>query len=283
MKKLNSIKVLCCVLAVGATVVNNGFANLPMFDNREWIGYYQIESNKKFAFGITPQGQGKFFAMDNDGQPLIHSALVVDFLIEEVTAGGLVTTKGFSPEFLESEKPAGADIKDVTIKGKAEDDILFELTLTEDRGGMLLGGKVTSPGKAQNPLRLSIRVWVPDVTPYFTEKKEEDEKKAKKEMEKLLKGERLSVKWINGKSERPSTSEPIDASSSAVSGPGISALSAEFSKLGGAKLDITAAPNSAMTLSNDPSKALIKGFSVIWRQDIAKDPLSKARLSLVLK
>lgn len=255
-----------------------------MLDDREWLGYYMVETNKKFAFGISPDGECKLFVMGKENRPVMQSRMDVAFLIEEVAPDGKVDTKSFFPEFLESEQPAGDKIKDVTIKGKAQDDVLFELTITEDRGGILLGGKVTSPGKAQNPLRLAIKVRVPDLTPGGTSKKKvEDEKKAAKELEKLLKGERLSVKWIDGKSGRPTVTEPIDAASAEVSGPGISALSGEFSELGSVNLELAAAPNSAITLSNKPTNPLFKGFTVLWRPDMAKDPQSKARLSLQLK
>jgi len=283
MRKLKSMNAIWCSIALTASVTSQCLAKLPLLDDREWVGYYKVAASKKFAFGITPDGECKLFAIGKEGRAMIHDSIAVGFLIEEVTPDGKILTKSFFPEFLESEQPASVSIKDVTIKGKAQDDVLFELTLTEDRGGILLGGKVTSPGKVQNPLRLAISVKIPDLTPGDKPKEEEDEKKAKKELEKLLKGERLSVKWIDGKSERPTATEPIDASSAAVSGPGISALSGEFSKLGGAKLEFAAAPNSAMTLSNDPSKPLYKGFTVFWRPDMAKDPQSKARLSLQLK
>ena len=159
----------------------------------------------------------------------------------------------------------------------------FELSITEERGGILLGGKIIDPGKAKNPVRLAIEVRIPNIAPHIPADKDADERKAKKELKRLMKNERLSLKWIDEKSVKPDILEPTDASSPEVSGPGIATLSGEFGKLGGAKLEFAAAPNSALTLSNDPTKPLLQGFTVRWLAEPAKDKESKARLSLQVK
>ena len=285
MQKPTILRAVSCAAVFTLSGIVQGEAKLPMVGEREWVGYYAVVVSKKYSFGITLDGQGKLLITGKDGKPMIHDAVNVDFTIEEVSPDGSIVGKTIIPDSLESVQPASMKLKDVVIKGKAQDDVLFEITATETGGGLLLGGKISSQGTVKSPLRFSIGVRFPEITPFFekSSEKEKDEKKQKREMEKLMKEERLSVKWIDGKSEKVSIAEPIDGAGPTVSGPGVSFLSGEFSRLNRSKLEIMAAPNSAMVVKNDPSKALMMGFSVVWRADMAKDPQSKARLSLQVK
>ena len=91
------------------------------------------------------------------------------------------------------------------------------------------------------------------------------------------------MKWIDGKSSKLKLIQHVDASAKEISGPGIAALSAEFSTYQDKKYILMATENSSMPLSKNAPKPLSEGFSVIWMADAAKDPSTKSRLTLDVK
>ncbi len=262
---------------------------LPTLEDRKWVGNFVGYESKHFQFSLATQGKGKIEAMGKKGEPVSAKlAVSVEFLVQETMPDGKIVTKAIKPETLESDQPATLKPANIVIRGKVTGDAAFEGYLTEDRGLISVGGKLTDPGTlTKNPLRFAVRVTFPDA--YYSPEKEKaptgkvDEKKAAKAFEQKIEKDRVQLKWTDGKSVKPSVSDPVDAASKEINGPGIAALSAEFSSYQEKKFLLLASENSSMTLSNSTSKPLHAGFAVIWVPDTAKDPEAKARLNLEVK
>lgn len=276
-------------IAVSASGAFSAKAELPSLDDRKWVGNFVGFESKHFQFSVATQGKAKIEAMGKKGAPLTSKlAVSIEFLIQEAMPDGKIVTKAIKPESLESEQPASLKPSNIVIRGKVTGDAAFEGYLTEEHGLISMGGKLLDPGTlTKNPLRFAIRVTFPDA--YYAAGKDKvttgkvDEKKVAKAFEQKIEKDRIQLKWTDGKSRKQSVSDAVDATSKEINGPGIAALSVEFSSYQENKFLLVASENSSMTLSNAVAKPLYSGFSVIWMADTAKDPEAKARLNLEVK
>ncbi len=256
-------------------------AELPMLQEKEWLGYFAGFENKKYQFGITAQGKAAIRIIGKKGDPMSQKlAIPVEFTIEEISPDGKATVKSIKPESLESAQAATDKLKAITIKGKVTGDASFELYIDEDRGVMAFGGRLLDPGTLKNPLRFSIRVKIPNV---YEDTNKGVDKKEQKAFEDKVKGDRVQLAWTDGKRVKQDADKPVDANSKELNGPGISAAQIALSPYDEKKLEFTASANSAMKLTGEQAAPLHGGFSLIWAADAAKDPEGKARLSFEAK
>jgi hypothetical protein len=272
------------VALLGVTGVFPVSAQLPSLTDKDHLGYFVAADRRNFQFRIDSNGKAVVNVLDGKGQPLNKDyAIAVAFNVEETMPDGKTISRKFTAESLQSEQEATTKPKDLTIKGKVTGDIEFEATVTEDRGAIILGGRLLNPAGLKNPTRFSIEVDIPKAVPKPKKDEEKDEKKAAKEQKDRIKGDRVQLVWTDGKKARITSDQEVEGSSKEVSGPGITAASIEFAVFEDRKITLTAAPNSSMRLSNKAKQSLSEGFTLSWSADPAKDPNGKARLALEVK
>lgn len=272
------------VFALGLLGVLPVSAQLPSLSDKDVLGYFVAADSKSFEFRIAADGKTGINVLDSKGQSVSAKlAIPVVFTVEETEANGKVTSRQIISESLQSEQPATLKPKDVTIKGKVTGDIGFEAFVTEERGAIVLGGRLSNPAELKKPTRFLIEVRFPNAVPESKKDENENEKKAAKEREQNLKADKVQLFWTDGKKTRITGDKAVEGSSAEVTGPGITAASIEFGGYKDRKVVVTAAPNSSMRLSTKGSRPLPEGFSLFWSADLAKDPQGKARVSIEVK
>jgi hypothetical protein len=197
----------------------------------------------------------------------------------ETLPGGKTSMKDLQVDSFETTDAATEKLGKVTYRGKVTGGAAFEATIEQQRGFILIGGRVTDPGTLKNPLQFVVRV-------KFTSMYQKEKTETKKEIsafEKKTKGDEIKLKWTDGTRHKESLTNPVDATSPEINGPGISELELEAGAFEARKFVFTASPNSSITLSNSELGPLHKGFEIIWTADTAKDPEGKARFAIDVK
>jgi hypothetical protein len=263
-------------------------AQLPSLTDKVHLGYFVAADRRTFQFGIESSGKAVLKVLDSKGQPLgKDSTISVDFNVEETLPDGKTISRKFIPDSLQSAQEATTKPKDLTITGKVTGDIEFEIFVTEDKGNIILGGRLLNPTGLKNPTRFSIDLGIPDSLPKPKKKEgkdeDEDEKKTAKAKEEVMKDDKVQLLWTDGKKARITSDQEVEGSSKEVSGPGITTAAIEFGAFADRKITVTASPNSSMQLSNKAKQSLSKGFSLIWAADQAKDPQGKARVAIEVR
>lgn len=272
-----------CALAtclIGMSSISPAVAQLPSLNEKLWLGHFLGLESRNFNFGVTSEGAAEMKIIGKKDEPLgSHSALKISFIVEETFPDGRTSQRRILPESLESDQPASLKIDDVVIRGKVTGDAGFEIFLTENRGTISLGGRITDPGSlTKNPLRFKIEAKFDDLYRYS---KQDGDKKALKEFEEKTKNDRMQLVLADKKRIKHTPGDPVNATE--LSGPGVTALQMEISTYQGKKFEFLASENSSMMLVNKDSKPLHSGFSILWTADTAKDPEAKARFSIEAK
>lgn len=275
---------VCALGLLGIAGVFPVSAQLPSLNDKDHLGYFVAADRRSFQFRIESNGRAVLNVMDAKGQPLNKDyAIPVTFNVEETLPDGKTISRRLNAESLQSEQEATTKPKDLTIKGTATGDIEFEVSVTEDRGAIILGGRLLNPAGLKNPTRFSIDVGIPKAVPKPKKDDEQDEKKAAKEQKERIKGDKVQLLWTDGKKARITSDQEVEGSSKEVSGPGITTASIEFAVFDDRKITVTASPNSSMRLSNKAKQSLSEGFTLSWSADPAKDPEGKARIALEVR
>lgn len=257
-------------------------ADLPSLNKQPWLGYFVIVNNNRLQFGIPSHGKATLKVIGKKGEPLSQKlAVTVDFVVEETLPDGKISVKTLIPESLESSQPATDKPKKITCRGKVKGDATFEVSMDEDRGKILLGGRLIDRGTlTANPTRFSIQLKFPDAYP---NDKQALDKKEVKEFEEKISKDRVQLTWVGGKRIKLPNDKPVDTGSKEINGSGIDSAEIEFSSYQGKKIELDASENSMMTLSNSKIEPLHAGFTVTWAADPAKDAEGKARLTIDVK
>lgn len=256
-------------------------AALPIMEEKDWLGYFVGIKTKNFQFGVTADGKASIKVLSDKGETVgLKLTIPVVFTVEETLPDGKVIARNIKPESLESAQEPTAKPKDVAFKGTVTGDIGFEVFVTEERGGISLGGRLQDPGALKNPTRFSIIAKVPSV---YTDTPTDGDKKATKAFEDKIKDDRVQINRTDGKREKFSTTDPVDGGSAEVTGPGLGGVLIDISSYRGKKILLSASPNSSMALKNASKQPLGDGFSVVWTADPAKDPKAEARLLIDVK
>jgi hypothetical protein len=256
-------------------------AELPSLGDGDDLGYFVVARSKSSAFGITSQGKATIKVLDIKGAAVNNNLTVgIDFNVTETTPDGKKVTRKLNPESLETKNPATNKPKNVVFTGKVTGDIEFEATVSEERGMILLGGRLLNAAALKNPTQFSIEVDIPSTIP---KAKADANKKETKELEDQIKRDKVQITWTDGKKAKFPANSPVDGASKEVSGPGITAATLDFSEFKDRQIQLNASPNSSMVLSNKANQRLSEGFSLIWTADAAKDPDGKARLAIAIR
>lgn len=259
-------------------------AQLPSLTDKNQLGYFIAADRRSFQFRMESNGRAILNVLDSKGQPLDKDyAISVNFNVEETFPDGKTVTREFVPDSLQSAQEATMKPKDLTITGKVTGDTEFEIFVTEDRGAIILGGRLLNPAGLKNPTRFVIEFGIPNALPKSKKKEEEDEKKAAKEKEDTMKGDKVQLLWTDGKKVRITSDQQVEGASKEVSGSGITTAVIEFGAYQDRKITVTASPNSSMQISNKAKQSLSQGFSLTWAADQAKDPQNKARVAIEVR
>lgn len=256
-------------------------AILPTISEQPWMGIFAGFENKKFRFTVDQNAKIMLVPLNQKGEPVAKTIQIpILFGIEETNAEGRVYLRKILPETLASSEGKTSKLEKCTIRGKVTGEAAFELHISQERGVISLGGRMTEPGTlTKNPVRFVIRPDFPDSYPY--EKK--DDKKGAKAFEKKIADDRIDIKWTDGKRTKLTFEKDVDANSKEVNGPGIAETQIEIAAYKGLRFLFAATPDSSMTFSNEKPAPLYKGFALTWQADPAKDKEGKARLSIEVK
>lgn len=256
-------------------------AELPMMEEKGWLGYFVGIKNKNLQFGIGADGKTAIRLIGAKGEPMGQDRTIpVEFRVEETMPDGNVISRKIKPESLESAQKPTSKPKDVIFKGMVTGDIGFEVFVTEERGGVSLGGRLLEPGTSKNPTRFCIAAKIPSM---YDKARKGGDKKAQEALEERIENDRVQINRTDGKREKLSTTGPVDGASAEVTGPGLDAVLIDVNTYQGKKILLTASPNSSMAISNTSKQPLSDGFDVVWTADLAKDPQAKARMLIDVK
>jgi hypothetical protein len=289
------IKIHPALLAVALiSGLPNADAELPILE-QPWLGYYAAFDNKRFTITVTPQGEISIIPK-NEKDEQVSRKLAIDIKagIEETLPDGKVVMKAIKVDTLESAQAPSGNLEKTAIRGKVTGDAEFELNLEQNRGIILIGGRVLKPGSlSKNPIRFVVRANIPNAytkspanpndSDGAKKAKEKQAKKAEKALLDKIKNDALVLKWTDGTKVKKGYEETVDATTKEINGPGIASAEIEVSSYKGKRLAFTAAPNSSMSLRNWMPKPLHEGFMIVWMADTAKDPEGKARLAIEVR
>lgn len=283
--------VAACIAVLSGTP--NANAELPMLDQKPWLGYYAVFANKRYCFRVLPTGDIDLSPMNEKGG-LLGKQLAINIYpgIEETMPDGKTVMRQTKAKSLESKEAPTENLGKTTIRGKVTGDAEYELYIEQVRGIIFMGGRVLNAGSlTKNPIRFVVRLRIPNAYPYQENQADipDDRKQnrkadlAEKAFQKKVRNDSLTVKWLDGKRVKQDYEKIVDVNSKELNGPGIASAEIDVGSYKGRRLLFTAAPNSAMKLQNSKAAPLHEGFTVIWAADMAKDPEAKARLAMEVK
>ncbi|MEY4246342.1 MAG: hypothetical protein RLZZ245_3927 [Verrucomicrobiota bacterium] len=269
-------------------------AELPALQNQPWLGYFAVHASKRYEFKVAAADGEITLIPVGEGAPILGNLLInIDLGIEETLPDGTTVLKPVRADTIESADPATDQLSKSIIRAKTVGEASLEITIEQSRGIVFIGSRVLDPGTIKNPIRGVVTAIFPNVNPPAKEANnhgELDERDAKraakkeaKAAEDRLKDDSIDLKWTDGKRQKITFEKVVDASSAEINGPGIAAAEIKIAAYGNKKFFFTAAPNSAVKLSNTKPASLSEGFSIQWAPDLTKDKDGKARLALEVK
>lgn len=290
--RIHASLLMSCLLATVSTQPVE--AELPSLQDQPWLGYYAVHANKNYEFKVAA-ADGKLSLITlGEGAPILGNLLVfINFGIEETQPDGKVVSSSVQGNSFETTDPASDKLSKCILRGKTAGGASVELTIEQSRGIVFIGSRVLEPGTHTHPLRTTATVVFPNINPPAkppVNNEALDERDAKraakkqaKDAEDKLKNDGVDLKWSDGNRQKLTFEKVLDAGSKEINGPGIAAAEIKIAAYGKRKFFFTAAPNSAMKLSNAKPASLSEGFSLQWSPDPTKDQDGKARLAIEVK
>lgn len=290
--RIHASLLMSCLLATAST--QPVAAELPSLQDQPWLGYYAVYADKNYEFKITAADGIVTLIPVGEGEPVLGNLLVyIKFGIEETLPDGKIVSSPVRADTLETADPASDKLGKCILRGKTAGNAAIEITIEQSRGIVFVGSRVLAPGTLTNPVRGFVTAVFPNVYPPATAENKEEEvnerdakraaKKDAKAAEDKLKGDSVDLKWTDGKRQKLTFEKVLDAGSKEINGPGIAAAEIKIAAYGKRKFFVTAAPNSAIKLSNAKPASLSEGFSIQWSPDPDKDKDGKARLAIEVK
>jgi hypothetical protein len=257
-------------------------AQLPILNEKEWLGYFTGFESKKVRWSFSSEGKSVLRVIGSKGDMASEKlSISLDFVVEEVMPDGKIAVRALIPESLESAQAPTTKPKGLVVRGKARGDVGFELYLDENGGNLSLGGRVTDPGPTvKNPLRFGIRMKLPDAYP---DDSSVDDKKKLKAFETKIKNDRLQFIRVDKSRGKQSLTESVEVDATAINGGGIVNAEIEMAGYKERKFLLAATESSIMNVVIPKPGPLYEGFVVTWNTDPAKDPQGKARFSIEVR
>ena len=146
--------------SISCILTSTCLAQLPSMEDQKWANYFLGVETRKIRFGITSDGSQTFFPLTKRGD--IQSVWVpIKFKIEilEIAGEGKTTSKQVRKKSLKTEHPAVLNPQNpVTYRGEVTGDAAFEVTITPERDGFGVSGKILDQGSLKNPLKLVVTI-----------------------------------------------------------------------------------------------------------------------------
>jgi hypothetical protein len=180
-------------------------AQLPSIDKKPWEKYFIVLKNRKFQFGITPDGEAMIHPLSKRGE-IISTNNPIMFKVEilESKSDGKFISKKIDPNSLKSDQTASFNPENsFTYDGSVTGGATFEITITPDKQGFSISGKITDKGKLSNPLNVAIsmglRPYPKDATRTVGETKIFEQRVRRDKFEAIIKsGSRKSYNFVGG-------------------------------------------------------------------------------------
>jgi len=258
----------CIAIAAGMFLTPSAVqADLPGLKEQPWLGYFiGIEHRKKMRFGLTAKGQGVIDPLTDDGKPVFAKVpFQVNFEMVETLPDGKKVRKQINSDTLASDQPATEDPeKPVTFRGKVTGDAAFEVTVSPERGGLAVSGKLTDKGTITNPIHFEISL---DVKPY--PRKPGDEENEIKSFERRAKKDVLRYDTVSRKRGKIEFLEETNPAT--VIGESIARLDFKTDAFDNKEFEILTTDKAKLTFEDSGSKPLWNGFTLRWRVDEGAD------------
>jgi hypothetical protein len=258
----------CIALAAGLFLTpSTAHADLPGLKKQPWLGYFLgMETKRKFRFGVTAKGSGVLNALKSDGQPVyMNDPIQINFDVIETTPDGKTIRKQFRSDSLATDQEASEDPKEpVTFRGMVTGDAAFEVTVSPERSGFSVSGRITDKGTITNPLRFEISA---DFTPYVS--KPGDDPSQLKRFEKRAKRDVLRYETVSRKREKLEFLEETNPATSVAEA--FTNAQIETDGYGGIKFELQASEKSKLTFDDKGTRPLWKGFTLRWKVDEGVD------------
>lgn len=251
------------------------FGQLPMLNEKPWLGHFAGYERRNFQMGVTSEGQIELQII-KDGGGVLGAGRVISIrpeLCEQVE--GRTVIKKIIPESLTSTEKATVQPQKTNFRGKVTGGAEFEVSLEFDDNVVYMSGRMLSRGELTNPVHFQIRVRFGDVYRYTASDKLKEETAR----------DRIETLGLDKKKNKIKFFDSVDLASEQINGKGLSAVEVEMKGLNDKKFIYQAQGPSTLRLENNQglAEAPLKGFCVIWRADEGKDTDPKARLFLQVK
>ncbi len=233
-------------------------ADLPNLKEQPWLGYFLgMEEKRKFRFGISAKANGVVDPLKNNGEPVFaNSPIQVNFDVVETLPDGKRVVKQVQSDSLASDQEASLNPRGpVTFRGKVTGDAAFEVTVTPERSGFALSGKLTDKGTLTNPLHFELSV---DVRPY--PRKPGDEPAKIKSFEERAEKDELS--YETPKRERGKIEFLDEVNPAEKTADGMSRVSFESDGLAGHEFQLQSSDKAKLVFADAGVKPLWNGFTV---------------------
>jgi len=272
-------------------------AQLPSFNEVPLLGYFATYNDRNVEFGINvnsgvrlmPNLSGQLSATFTVGT----YALDITPRLIAMNPDGTTTNRRITPESLEADTPVTDKFEKTTIRGQVTGGGSFEFTLEQNRGVLIMGGRMLNPEEVNPPHRFAIEIKVPAQltsgnlnTLSKLTAAEPDDSRARREHREFMRqfrSDRIALRWIDQQSGRFQLTETFDDDATAINGPGIAELELQSHIYRARRLVINAENGSAITLTPTREGMLQPGFTLLWMNDPEKDPDAKARVAIAVR
>lgn len=183
--------------------------------------------------------------------------------------------KKIIPESLTSSDKPSEKMEKATFTGKVTGDAEFKVFVELDGDIVKIGGLITNPGTAKNPLSLQVNCRFQNLYSYTPDDKLEDASEK----------DRIDFMGLDKKRGKIGTYESVDLASDKVTGKGLSNIRVELKPITDKRFDYSVEGPGHLSMANPRglSSSPALGFSVLWHADAAKDPEGKGRMVIEVK
>ena len=265
------------------------FAELPIFKDRPWLGYFAVFTDARTQVAVTGQGAITVAHVTTKNEISSSVALSVQIYVEETLPDGKKTERPIDPASMESSQSPVTNPDQLVIKGKAEGGVVFEILIEPKRDMFCFGGRILDPGSlAHDPLCIVVRLPIPAThakpEPVPNQKESRTAiRDGEKAFLKAVSSDTVRLKRLDGKSLKLSFDKSLTASPDFFNGSGMVEVDVDTRWAGGMGFVLSASPNSSISIANTAENPLYQGFVLTWRSDPSKDPEGKARLGMRMK
>ncbi|MEM1082833.1 MAG: hypothetical protein AAGI48_01825 [Verrucomicrobiota bacterium] len=249
-----------------------GAGELPELNDQPWIGWFAGYEGKDNHFGVGGDGRGALIPLTKDGD---HYNSALWFRIQPVVLEKQPDGREFSRKVIEDGWEAlsnsGSDEEKMAYRATAEGGVVYEVNFEIDDDTVMAGGRIIEKGDGDKPVRLVMRVLVPD---YFRYERDKDD------YEKKYKRDRVELVTANRKKQKFDLFEEIDAAD--INGSPIQSANVDF-KFRELELQADAGDAGSFRFWNGRKKPLSMGFTLEWSADPGKKADGSERFTLRLK